>query len=391
MTHATKEELDRKSVVELREMLRVAGVGGVLRSLADRALATSILTGETKASDWLMTTRDDGTMEWLRRESAAPAPVPAPAPAPAPETPADMLTRALGAMLGADLETRLAAMEKRIAEHGAHRTLRIERWDGTETKIDGPSHAMLAEAVARVTRRGVRNLLLYGPAGSGKSTLAEQLAKALGVPYYFLSLSGDVTASHLIGLCPVRITDGTVHHVPSPLTAAWEAPGVVCLDELDRADPSTACALNAALAQGRISIPQVAKVLARHPQLVVVGTANTALQGSDGRYTAAQAQDAALADRLVAPIRVDYDVDLERAIARGLANGKAEIADAVCAAVWGWRRKAAEVRFTTPITTRWIQALVPAAVDGVPSAAWLRYCAPWIQDVDAKRLEPVPA
>lgn len=385
MTHS-KEALARMSVVELRAALRDIPGAGILRTMADRSLAESLLSGETKPTDWAMRPQADGSTTWVRVD-AAPA---APAAPDKEEDPQNMLARALRALTSADLEDRLASMERRLAEQGAlaaARTLKIEDWTGATRTIDGAAHERLEELTRRVTRRGQRNVLLYGPAGSGKSTLAKQLADVLGVPYGFLSLSGDVTASHLVGLCPIKLTDGSVHHVPSPLTAMWEAPGVVCLDELDRADPGTTCSLNAALAQGTICIPQANKTLRRNPQLVVVGCGNTPLQGSDGRYHAAQAQDAALADRFVAPLLVSYDVALERALARGLAGTDASTADAVCERVWRWRRNAEATRFQVPVTTRWILALVPAACDGVQADGWLRYVAPWIKDTDHARLE----
>lgn len=379
----TKEELARLSVVELRAALRDVPGAGVLRTMADRALCESILSGETKPTDWAMRPQADGSTTWVRVD-AAPAPA-----SERPEDPQDMLARALRALTSADLEERLAAMERRLAEQGAlaARTLKIEDWTGATRTIDGVAHERLEELTRRVTRRGQRNVLLFGPAGSGKSTLAKQLADVLGVEYGFLSMSGDVTASHLIGLCPIRLTDGTVHHVPSPLTALWERPSVICLDEIDRADPGTTCALNAALAQGVVSIPQVNKTLTRHPQCIVVGCGNTPLQGSDGKYHAAQAQDAALADRFVASMLIGYDTSLERALARGLAGDDASIADAVCEKVWRWRAAATKTRFSVPITTRWILALVPAACDGVQADGWLRYVAPWITETDAMRLE----
>lgn len=388
MTETTmdRQALGRLSVPELRERLKdLPGAGGMLRSFADRALALSLLTRETVPTDWILCPQADGSATWRRaagQGQEAPAPV-------ARETgPADVLADAIRALAAGDLETRLASLEQRLREHGGGASrIRVDRWDGTTQTLDEHAHAALPELTRRVTQRGQRNVLLWGPAGSGKSTLAAQLARVLEVPYGFLSLSGDVTASHLIGLCPIKLTDGTVHHVPSPLTAMWEAPGVVCLDEIDRADPGTSCALNAALAQGTISIPQVNKTLVRHPQLVVIGCGNTPMQGSDGTYHAAQAQDAALADRFVASMRVDYDRDLERALARGLADGKTATADAVCERVWHWRERAQATRFSVPVTTRWILALVPAACDGVAAADWLRYCASWIKDTDATRLE----
>jgi cobaltochelatase CobS len=149
---------------------------------------------------------------------------------------------------------------------------------------------------------------LVGPAGSGKTTACEQVAEALGRPFYSL---GALTGTHeLLGYC-----DGAGRYHSTPFRAAFEGGGVFLLDEADRCtDPSILTVLNSALANGFCAFPDKIAPVRRHPDFVCIIAANTYGQGSDRIYVGATQLDGATLDRFCF-LSWGYDEQLERQLA----------------------------------------------------------------------------
>jgi cobaltochelatase CobS len=149
---------------------------------------------------------------------------------------------------------------------------------------------------------------LVGPAGSGKTTACEQVAEALGRPFYSL---GALTGTHeLLGYC-----DGAGRYHSTPFRAAFEGGGVFLLDEADRCtDPSILTVLNSALANGFCAFPDKIAPVRRHPDFVCIIAANTYGQGSDRIYVGACQLDGATLDRFCF-LSWGYDEALERQLA----------------------------------------------------------------------------
>jgi hypothetical protein len=150
-----------------------------------------------------------------------------------------------------------------------------------------------------------RNIWLAGPAGSGKTTAAHQVAVALGLNF----------DSHGAIRTPFQVTGHyDIHgtYRPSQFRRIFENGGVILLDEIDASDPSAVLELNQALSNSKMSFPD--GTIDRHPNCIVIASANTWGFGGDANYVARYKADAASLDRFVT-VSWDYDPTFERTLA----------------------------------------------------------------------------
>jgi hypothetical protein len=133
---------------------------------------------------------------------------------------------------------------------------------------------------------------MVGAAGSGKTSAAGAVADALGLPFWSMSLGQQTSKSDLLGYC----VPGTGEYKPSCVRLAYEGGGVVLLDEMDSASAASMTALNAILANGRVTFPD-GETVHRHADFVVIAAANTFGQGADRQYVGRNQLDAATLDR----------------------------------------------------------------------------------------------
>ena len=157
-----------------------------------------------------------------------------------------------------------------------------------------------------------RNIPVYlaGPAGSGKNHTLEQVAKALGLEFYFTNsvqqeykLTGFIDAG------------GTFHE--TEFYKAFKNGGLFFLDEMDASIPEVLVLLNAAIANGYFEFPN-GKITA-HENFRVVAAGNTVGSGADEAYTGRMVLDQATLDRF-AIIDFGYDLKIELALAKGNAD-----------------------------------------------------------------------
>lgn len=151
---------------------------------------------------------------------------------------------------------------------------------------------------------------LAGPAGSGKNHTLEQVAKALGLEFYFTNsvqqeykLTGFIDAG------------GKFHE--TEFYKAFKNGGLFFLDEMDASIPEVLVLLNAAIANGYFEFPN-GKITA-HEDFRVVAAGNTVGSGADEAYTGRMVLDQATLDRF-AIIEFGYDLQIELNLAKGNAE-----------------------------------------------------------------------
>ncbi|EAQ00243.1 ATPase [Janibacter sp. HTCC2649] len=153
--------------------------------------------------------------------------------------------------------------------------------------------------IAWLAARLHRPLLVEGEPGTGKTALAEALAQAAGVPLIRLQCHEGIDASQalydwdfprqILHLRAVEAVDGAASLddvesglfderflVPRPiLRALREAPAVLLIDEIDRADDEFEAFLLEVLSTWQVSIPELGTVSATTPPLVVLTSNRT--------------------------------------------------------------------------------------------------------------------
>ncbi len=192
---------------------------------------------------------------------------------------------------------------------------------GEPVKVEGFVHRKF-ETVCKLAATGLP-ILLVGPAGTGKTHLAHQVAEALKRPFSYNSMSAGVTESHLVGR-NLPQPDGSFKFECSPFVKTYENGGVHLFDELDAADANVMTFLNAALANGHLSVPQAGRIFEKHRDTVLICAANTYGTGATRTYVGRNQLDAATLDRFAcSTVEIDYDQRLEESIALGILGDTA--------------------------------------------------------------------
>lgn len=233
----------------------------------------------------------------------------------ADDSPEALLARALAAMkVKAASEADHAtldrgAVEQIVADYiakngtGPVKTVVIDAVKDVRKDV-GTQHKQFATLLQLAQLR--LNIFVPGPAGSGKSHAARSVAQALDLPFY---AHGAMEMRHeLLG----HVNQVTNEYISQPFVEAFRDGGVVCLDEIDSWDTNATLALNGALADGFVFLPNGERV-ERHADCVIICGANTLGQGADSRYVGRNKLDAAFLDRFVY-LPWDYDYNLEAAI-----------------------------------------------------------------------------
>lgn len=151
---------------------------------------------------------------------------------------------------------------------------------------------------------------LAGPAGSGKNHTLEQIAKQLGLNFYF---TNSVQQEYkLTGF----IDAGGEYH-ETEFFKAFNNGGLFFLDEMDASIPEVLVLLNAAIANGYFEFP-IGRVEC-HKDFRVVAAGNTVGNGADEQYTGRMVLDQATLDRF-AVIEFGYSLPIEMHLAKGNAE-----------------------------------------------------------------------
>ena len=150
-------------------------------------------------------------------------------------------------------------------------------------------------------------VFLTGPAGSGKNVLCQQVAKALGLNFYF---SNAVTQEYKI----TGFTDAMGVFHESQFYKAFKNGGVFMLDEMDASIPEVLVILNAAIANRYFDFPAPIGYVEAHPDFRVIAAGNTYGLGADYEYVGRNQLDMASLDRF-AMVKIDYSEAIEMNVA----------------------------------------------------------------------------
>ena len=173
---------------------------------------------------------------------------------------------------------------------------------GINVHIDGVLHEKYDEVLA-YTVAG-EPVFITGPAGCGKNVLCSQIAKTMGLEFYF---SNAVTQEYKI----TGFTDANGIYHESQFYKAFKNGGLFMLDEMDASCPEALIVLNCALANGYFDFPApVGKVYA-HKDFRVIGAGNTWGTGASYEYVGRTQLDGATLDRF-AIVYMGYDERIER-------------------------------------------------------------------------------
>ena len=156
---------------------------------------------------------------------------------------------------------------------------------------------------------------LYGPAGSGKNHVCEQIARELGLEFYY---QNSITDEYKL----IGFIDGSGKYHETEFYRAFTRGGVFMLDEMDASCPDTLVTLNAALANGYFTFP--CGRVKMHPDFHCIAAGNTCGRGATEEYSGRSVLDAASLNRFM-PVEFGYDCNIEKK----LAGNDAEILEFV--------------------------------------------------------------
>jgi len=199
-----------------------------------------------------------------------------------------------------------ALIAKKIKELDARKhTIEIKNLDTGEVKSVGIQHEKFPEVLNKARLR--INCNMVGTAGSGKTYMAEQIAQALELHFYAISVGLQTSKSDLIGYM-----DANGNYVSTLLRQAFEHGGVFLIDEIDAGNPNVLTVINAMTSNTFAAFPD--GMVKKHKDFILLAAANTYGRGGDRQYVGRNPIDGATLDRF-AFIDIDIDEKLEYELA----------------------------------------------------------------------------
>lgn len=179
--------------------------------------------------------------------------------------------------------------------------------DGKKAEMQGIQHEKFETVLKFVAND--EPVFLTGPAGSGKNVICKQVAKALGLNFYF---SNAVTQEYKL----TGFTDANGTYHATQFYKAFTEGGVFMLDEMDASIPEVLVILNAAIANRYFDFPAPIGYVEAHPDFRVIAAGNTTGHGADYEYVGRNQLDGASLDRF-AIVRIDYSEAIENSVSLG--------------------------------------------------------------------------
>lgn len=248
---------------------------------------------------------EEAQPEEAQPEEVQPEPQPEAIPQPNPMDPFSMLVKQVTDAVLGQIKPMLEEVAKNQTSNKVEHVHTIKVNDMT-TKIEGLTHPKFERVLKYVANH--HNVYLYGPAGSGKNVICEQVAQALGVPFYYQNTI--ITKFDVTGY-----KNAAGEFEETEFYKAWTQGGVFMLDEADNACAEALVTLNAALANGYYSFPGIGRVECS-PNFYCVAAGNTNGQGATDEYCGRYKMDESSRDRF-AFVDIDYNPEIEEGICGG--------------------------------------------------------------------------
>lgn len=205
-----------------------------------------------------------------------------------------------------DIKEKLEDLETKVKEVPISFTFNKKNLEDGDRLVHSAFETVMK--VLTSAKRINKNIMLVGGAGSGKSSLCKDVADALELDYYPMSVGIQTTKSDLLGFINAK-----GEYVTSPVRQAFENGGVLLLDEFDATHAGVVTILNSLLANDVCSFPD--KIIHKNEKFVCIVACNTYGRGGSIDYIGRNKLDSATLDRFVV-VNVDYDDRLEGLLTR---------------------------------------------------------------------------
>lgn len=189
----------------------------------------------------------------------------------------------------------------------SYRKIELVFANGNKKKITDLLHSSFPEVMSYI-ESGI-NLILVGPAGSGKTHIATQVAEALDMEHFSISVNEQTSKTDFLGY-----VDANGNLVRTNFRNAYENGGMFIIDELDAGNPNILTVINSALSNDFCPFPD--GMVKRNEKFLCVCTANTYGEGESVQYIGRNILDSATKDRF-ATLFVGYDTTIEKNIHSG--------------------------------------------------------------------------
>lgn len=211
------------------------------------------------------------------------------------------------------VEETLTEVRKQVEDYKKYTPTVVVK-DGKEVaKISGLKHKRLNDLIKLVGAD--QNVILVGMAGTGKTKSAEQVAEALKLNFYCMSVGAQTSKADILGYM-----DANGKYVSTAFRKAYEEGGVYVMDEIDAGNSNVLIVLNSALSNGICSFPD--GMIRKNDNFRFIATANTYGNGADRTYVGRNQLDGATLDRFIV-LDWNVDEDLERGLVEGYKFGMA--------------------------------------------------------------------
>lgn len=205
-----------------------------------------------------------------------------------------------------EINSKMEDLEQRVKEVPISFNFNNKKIDDGDRLVHSAFETVMK--VLGSAKRINKNVMLVGGAGSGKSSLCKDVADALELDFYPMSVGIQTTKSDLLGFINAK-----GDYVTSPIRQAFENGGVLLLDEFDATHAGVVTILNSLLANDVCSFPD--KIVHKNEKFICIVACNTYGRGGSIEYIGRNKLDSATLDRFVV-VNVDYDDRLEGLLTR---------------------------------------------------------------------------